>query len=292
VPRDIKRGVKRKKSIAIIGAGRLAGALAVSLHTAGYRIEQIVARANSASLRRARKLAAEVGAVAAEAGKVEIRAEVLWFCVPDSAISDSAKSLADSDSWKGKVALHSSGALTSDEFSLLRRRGAAVASVHPLMTFVRGSRPDLAGVPFAIEGDPKAISAATKIVRDLEAKAFPIHMRHKSAYHAWGTFVSPLLTELLAASERVAGAAGIGRNEARERMLPILHQTLANYARLGASASFSGPIVRGDVATVKKHLKTLRTVPGAREIYVALAAAALRDLPSKNGKALERILKR
>jgi predicted short-subunit dehydrogenase-like oxidoreductase (DUF2520 family) len=96
---------------------------------------------------------------------------------------------------------------------------------------------------------------------------------------------------LVAASERVAEAAGVSRKAAREKMLPILRQTLANYARLGAPGAFSGPIARGDVATVKKHLSVLLKVPQAREVYVALARAALRDLPAKNRDALTKILK-
>jgi len=96
---------------------------------------------------------------------------------------------------------------------------------------------------------------------------------------------------LLAASERVAVAAGVSRKAARKRVLPILKQTLANYARLGAPGAFSGPIARGDVATVKKHLSILRGVPGAGEVYIALAHAALRDLPAKNRSGLEKILK-
>jgi len=104
-------------------------------------------------------------------------------------------------------------------------------------------------------------------------------------------FASPLLIALLAATERVAGAAGVSRKAPRGRMLPILKQTLDNYARLGAAGSFSGPIARGDVATVRKHLQVLLEVPEAREIYVALARAALRDLPAKNRTVLEKILK-
>jgi predicted short-subunit dehydrogenase-like oxidoreductase (DUF2520 family) len=75
-------------------------------------------------------------------------------------------------------------------------------------------------------------------------------------------------------------------------MLPILRQTLANYAALGAPQSFSGPIPRGDVETIKKHLSALRAVPEEREVYLALARAALRDLPARNRAALERILRR
>jgi predicted short-subunit dehydrogenase-like oxidoreductase (DUF2520 family) len=279
-----------KPRITIVGAGNLASALAVSLHGAGYVIDQIVSRGRAVSLRRAKRLAREVGASAAAVARAQIRAEIVWFCVPDGAIASGAESLTQAADWSGKVALHSSGALTSDELALLRQRGAALASVHPLMTFVRGSRPQLVEVPFAIEGDQRAVRAARAIVLDLRGQPFTIRKEQKEAYHAWGMFASPLLTALLAAGERVAGAAGVGRKAARERMLPILRQTLANFARLGAPRSFSGPIARGDLATVEKHLKVLKGIPGAREIYLALARAALRDLPAKNRAALQKRL--
>jgi predicted short-subunit dehydrogenase-like oxidoreductase (DUF2520 family) len=279
-----------KPRIAIVGAGNLAGALATSLRAAGYAIEHIVARGQAASLQRARRLAREVGASAVAAARAHLRAEIVWFCVPDGAIAGAAESLTRAADWKGKVALHSSGALTSDELAALREHGAAVASVHPLMTFVSDSRPSLAGVPFAIEGNPKAVRAARAIIRNLCGQPFTIRKEQKEAYHAWGMFASPLLTALLASSERVAIAAGVRRKAARERMLPILRQTLTNYARLGAPGAFSGPIARGDVATVRKHLKALLRVPDARGIYVALARAALRDLPARNRAALQKIL--
>jgi len=280
-----------KPRIAIVGAGNLASALAVALYGAGYGIDQIVSRGPAASLRRASRLAGEVSASAVGASRAQIRAEVVWFCVPDAAIAEAAESLMGAADWRGKVAVHSSGALTSDELAKLRELGASTASVHPLMTFVRGSRPSLAGAPFAIEGDAKAVRAARAIVLNLQGQPFAMRKKDKEAYHAWGMFASPLLTALVAASERVAVAAGVSRNAARNRMLPILHQTLANYERLGAPESFSGPIARGDVETVKKHLRVLREVPGAREVYIALARAALRDLPAKNRSVLDKILK-
>ena len=266
-------------------------ALALALHNAGYVIDEIISRERPASLRRARRLAAEVGASATPATRAQIRADVVWLCVPDGTIASAAASLSNATDWHGKVALHASGALTGDELAGLRRRGASVASVHPLMTFVPGSRPPLAGVPFAIEGDRKAAQAARAMVLNLGGQPFPIGKRHKQLYHTWGMFVSPLLTALLAASERVAAAAGIRRRAAKQRALPILKQTLTNYAALGASHSFSGPIERGDVGTIEKHLRALDVIPEARNIYIALARAALRDLPAKNRAALEKILK-
>jgi len=284
-------GMARRPRVAIVGAGNLGSALAVSLHRAGYTIESIVARARGASLKRAQKLAAEVGAAAAVSLSAKMRAEVVWFTVPDAKIARAARSFADKIEWKGKVAAHSSGALTSDELDVLRRRGAAVASVHPLMTFVRGSRAGLAGVPFAIEGDAKAVRVARRMVSDVGGESYAIRKRDKAAYHAWGTFASPLFDALLATTERVAAAAGVPRVEARRRIIPILLQTLANYAALGAAAAFSGPIVRGDVDTIKRHLRVLRDVPQAREVYAALATAALRYLPSKKRKELIDLLR-
>lgn len=278
----------------MIGAGNLGDAFATSLHEAGFVIEQIVSRAAGVSLRRAKSLAAEVDASATFLGhdrsNIKIAADVVWFCVPDGAIAGVAKSLATAIDWTGKAALHSSGALTSDELGALRRRGAAVGSAHPLMTFVRGSRPVFAGVPFAIEGDRKAVQAARAIVKDLGAESYSIRAKDKAAYHAWGTFASPLFTALLAASEQVAISAGVKRSAARRRMLPILKQTLANYEALGAAKAFSGPIVRGDVDTVKQHLTVLCDIPAAQQVYVALARAALAYLPAKNKDLLRRIL--
>src|SRR5579872_446995 len=262
-------------------------ALAISLQRAGFAISALVGR--KSSMRTARALAKQLRSHAtSEPAKVD--ADVIWFCVPDSEIAQVAQSWAISSRGKGRVALHSSGALSSDGLADLRRKGFAVASVHPLMTFVPGSRPALAGVPFAIEGDPGAARVARRIVSDLGGRSYPIRKQDKAAYHAWGTFASPLFTALLAATEQVAAAAGVKRPEIRRRMIPILLQTLANYAQFGAPGAFSGPIIRGDVNTVKKHLRALRGVPAAREVYIALARAALQYLPAKNKRLLRQIL--
>jgi predicted short-subunit dehydrogenase-like oxidoreductase (DUF2520 family) len=283
-------GMAQKPSIAMMGAGNLGTALALSLREAGYPIESVIARRGK-SLTRAKRLARQIGASAVLGGE-EVRARVLWLCVPDSEIARVALSLAEKFQGKGKIVLHSSGALGSEILEPLRRKGAAVASVHPLMTFVKRSRPSLVGVSFAIEGDPVAVRAARGIVHDLGSESCAISQREKNAYHAWGTFASPLLTALLATTERVAGLAGVGRKAARQRMLPILLQTVRNYGTLGAAAGFSGPIVRGDLETVWRHLEVLRTASIPRQVYLALARAALEYLPAKNKASLKRLLER
>jgi predicted short-subunit dehydrogenase-like oxidoreductase (DUF2520 family) len=295
----ILRGMVRKRvlvqssvrpTIAVVGAGNLASALAVALHRAGYVIDSVISRDARPSLKHAHYLAKNVMSRTVLVGEATTSADIVWLCVPDAAISGVAQLLASNNDWKGRIVLHSSGALTSDELSSPRRCGAAVASVHPLMTFVKGSKPSLAGVPFAVEGDPKAVRMARRIVRDLGGQAFWIRKQDKVAYHAWGTFASPLLTALLATSERVASAAGVPAGVARKRMLPIIAQTIVNYAAAGAAAGFSGPIVRGDVEVVRRHLQALRAVPEARDVYVALARAAVRYLPGKKPDAMKTLL--
>ena len=159
------------------------------------------------------------------------------------------------------------------------------------MTFVPGSVPSLHGVPFAVEGDAAAVRLARQIVRDLGGEASPFPRSKKSAYHAWGGFTSPLLIALLVTGEKVARAAGLSAADARKKMLPIVRQTLANYAKLGPAGAFSGPIVRGDTAGgpqaregIEENSRSERRVPGAGPSRIPLLAGAQ---PKRAGEALE-----
>jgi len=278
-----------KPVIALIGAGNLATALGLALRQAGYRIDEIVARPGS--LARGRRLARRLQARAVTGSNARLSADIIWFCVNDDAIRTSAEEYAPATGWKGKIGLHSSGALASDELGVLKRRGAAVASAHPMMTFVAGKAAGVSGVAFALEGDAAAVKAARKIAEDLGGHPFQIRKENKVLYHAIGAFCSPLVIALLTLGEKVARQAKVPQAELRRVMQPILQRTIENYVNNGAAASFSGPIYRGDVETIRKHLAALKRVPQARAAYLALAQAAVDSLPVKNRKQLERILK-
>ena len=292
----------RKPTVAIVGAGSLATFLATALNDAGFTITEIIARDTPRSRRRALSLAAKVGARTVTAHSAALDSTLLWFCVPDREIRGAASALAGNLAAhvaahkKNRVpnrvrfAFHSSGALLSRELEPLRKAGIAVASVHPLMTFVAGTHPSLTGVPFAMEGDRAATQVARQIVRKLGGESFSLPAARKAAYHAWATLTSPLLLAFLVTLEEAASAAGLTREDARRKSLPIIRQTLANYSRLGPAPSFSGPLVRGDADTVARHLAALKKHPGPREVYVALARAALRGLPVKNRDGLSRLL--
>jgi len=280
-----------KPRISIVGPGRLGRALAENLINAGYQVDEMVFP-NAQSLRKNRRhLSPRLKTRATILNKAHFHADLVWLSVPDAQIEAVAQSLKSITKWKNKVVFHSSGAVTSDALRGLRNMGASAASVHPLMTFVHGSQPNLEGISFAIEGDAAALRTARRILKNLGANSFLVKKQKKGLYHAWGTLLSPLLLSFMVAAEQVARDVGLSAVDARKKMQPIAKQTLSNYARLGPEIAFSGPLVRGDTAVVRQHLKVLRSIPEARALYIASARSALRHLPVRNRKQLETLLK-
>jgi predicted short-subunit dehydrogenase-like oxidoreductase (DUF2520 family) len=280
-----------KATITLLGAGNLAQALGPALKSAGYKIDFVAARETASSRRRAAMLAGTLEARTQSLNDAGPTSNIVWICHTDDALAETAKLLARKAGWTGKIVLHSSGALSSDVLSPLKRKGASTASVHPMMTFVPGATPRMEEVPFAVEGDTRAVAVARRIVRDLGAESFAIKKTAKPLYHALGSFSSPLIVAALVTAERVGRSAGLSASQTRRLMGPILRQTMKNYAERGAAAAFSGPIKRGDINTVLRHLKELKRVPGASEVYRALVKSALMDLPSAKRKELMRLLR-
>lgn len=280
---------KRKPNVTIVGAGNVARALALLLPKAGQRVQEIVTRQGSKKPRLR-------GPKAVSMAQAKFGTEIVWLAVTDNAINSCARDIATRTDWRNKIVFHSSGALTSDELDPLRRRGASVASVHPMMTFVPGKVPNLKGVAWAIEGDSKAVKAASSIVRSLGGVAFKVVKSNKPLYHAFGAFLSPLLVVHLDRAAELAVRAGIPRKDVPRFMSPIILQTVENlYASLEmkgeTGAALSGPLVRGDIGTIERHLKAL-SKSGAGKLYRALIEAAMEsNLPIRNRAAIRRSLR-
>jgi len=144
------RRLTDKASISLIGAGNLAKALGPALKSAGYKIDFVAARETASSRRRAAMLAGTLGARTRSLLEAGPESDIIWICHTDDALAETAARLARKPGWKGKIVLHSSGALSSDILSPLKRKGANTASVHPMMTFVPGATPHMKEVPFAV----------------------------------------------------------------------------------------------------------------------------------------------
>lgn len=286
------KAIAKRPTVSIVGPGSLGSALAFNLHRAGYDIKFLVVRSRKKAASQTVKLARRVKAKLVVLGETSLDTNLVWVAVPDDAIAAVAEEMAGNQDWHGKTVFHSSGALTSEVLSPLREKGANVASVHPGMTFVRQSMPRLRGVPFGVEGDAAAVRLTKQIIGDLEGTAHSIKAENKVLYHAFGTFASPMVVALMAALEQVGKAAGIKSSHLGTMAAPLLRQTISNYLEHGAAAAFSGPLVRGDVATVRRHLEALRETPQAREVYVSLARTAVEFLPVKNRAKLDNELNR
>lgn len=276
----------KKMAITFVGAGALAAGLAPRLHQCSFNIREIVTRDGLSS----RALARRVGANAASFANATWDAGLVWLAVPDAAIASCARRLARLRGFSAAVVLHSSGALGGEILAALRARGVAVGSAHPMMTFVAGEPPQMRGVWWALEGDARAVRAAREIARALGSRSFSIAAANKALYHAFGALLSPMLVSELTAAGSLGLAAGVPRAKLTRVMAPIVQRTVANLLAHGGPAALSGPLVRGDLATIRLHLAALEARPAERRLYLALAGYAAQKLPVKRRKQLLTLL--
>jgi predicted short-subunit dehydrogenase-like oxidoreductase (DUF2520 family) len=191
--------------------------------------------------------------------------------------------------------LHTSGALDRGVLAPLARRGAATGSLHPMQTFSGRAAPHLRGVIFAVEGDRKARRAAQAIARALGGVPVPIAGPSKPAYHAAGVLVAGHALALVEAAVQTLLRIGFSRRRALQTLLPLIRQMLDNFERIGPRASWTGPVARGDLSTVARHVRAMRRYP--REFQRAYAALALlggrvlSKTPAATIARLERALK-
>jgi len=219
---------------------------------------------------------------------------VILLTTPDGALSGVAGALAKFDEMKlrGKIVLHTSGALDRTVLAPLARRGASTGSLHPMQTFTGRGAPKLERVVFAVEGDRSAAIVARKIALSLGGVPVTINSRNKPAYHAAGALVAGHGLGLIEAATQVLLKLGFRRRDAMRALLPLMRQMLDNFERLGPRESWTGPVSRGDFATVAKHTKALRSYPSEfNDAHAALALLASRVL-SKNSAAASKHLKR
>ncbi len=208
----------------------------------------------------------------------------LLLTVPDGSIGTVASELAGLGApGKGCVALHFSGAQTAEALASLAERGYAVGSLHPLQTIADAERgaERLAAARFTFEGDSAAREAASLIVKAAGGRMLEVRAADKARYHAACVFASNYLVACAAVATRLlADAADISRSEAAEALQPLCWGAVANLELLGLPRALTGPISRGDLETVKRHLASL---DGAtRVLYAELASQAL-DLSVEQG---------
>ncbi|MGB6876350.1 MAG: Rossmann-like and DUF2520 domain-containing protein [Candidatus Acidiferrales bacterium] len=281
-------------TLSIVGAGRLGRVLARSLRRVDWKIAAVVARSEASARAAVRAIGAGY-ALAGVSSRV-LQANIVLIATPDDAIHRVAVKLAriGGDEWRGKIVLHTSGALDDSVLAPLARRGAATGAIHPLQTFSGRISPPLEGVVFAIHGDRRAQRVARRMARAVGGIPVSVRGDAKAAYHAAGTFASPSLLAIIECAMRILMDVGFSRRRAKMALLPLVRQTLANFERFGAKESWTGPVARGDFSTVARHRAALVGKPEeVQQAYSALARLSARLLaahPEKTLLQLDRVL--
>lgn len=215
--------------VAVVGPGRLGTALAAALARAGVDVSGPVGR-----------------------GEAVPRADAVVLCVPDAEIPPAAAASAGAAPLVG----HTSGATGLEA---LAPAGATAFGLHPLQTFAGGEDPSrFAGAGCAFAGEtPGARAAARALAEVLGMHPFELADEDRAAYHAAASIASNFTVTLLAEAERVAESAGIEPAQARTLLAPLVRSTVENWAALGPERALTGPVARGDEATVARQRRAV-----------------------------------
>jgi len=268
-------------------------ALGRRLRECGWKIGAVVTSTEST----ARKAVRSIGAGHAHAflTRQVVAAQVILITTHDHSLIDVAEELArvGAEELRGKIVLHTSGALGSKVLDPVKRCGASVGSMHPLQTFSGVGIPPLDGKVFAIEGDIAAVRMARQMARALGAVPVHIDGAKKPLYHAAGALAAGNVLALMEAATRLMTSTGMNRREAVHALLPLTRQVLENFERLGPRAAWTGPLSRGDYGVVAAHLDAMKDLPAqyaqAYEAVNRLAALVLAQDSSRMLAELDKI---
>jgi predicted short-subunit dehydrogenase-like oxidoreductase (DUF2520 family) len=232
--------------IAIIGAGRVGHALSAALRAARHPVTGPLGRCPDVA-----------------------SAPIVLLCVPDMEIAAAAAAVPPQP---GRLVGHVSGATT---LAPVEAGGHEAFSLHPLMAITANperAQDALRGAGAAVAGStPRALAFARDLATDLGMTPFEVADEDRAAYHAAASIASNFLVTLEAAAEQL-----LGRD--RALLVPLVRATVENWARLGAGRALTGPIARGDEATVTTHREAIEErEPQLLALYDALANAT-RDL--------------
>ena len=274
-----------KPNIGFIGAGMTGTALATRLWQRGYPVVAV----NSRSPGSAKRLASFVGDCTVCGGPQQVAdlASAVFITTPDDVISDIAASIR----WRpGQVAIHCSGVHSIDILEPASRSGAHACCLRPLQTFagLEEAMNNISGSTFALEGDKAGLAVAREMAQALEGNIILLKAGDKVTYHIAAVTLSNYLVALMKTSADLWQSFGIPQEEAVKALLPLLKGTVRNIERVGIPGCLTGPIARGDVETVRKHMTALENgQPEKMDIYRVMGLKTLEIALAKGRISLE-----
>ncbi len=259
----------------MVGAGPVATSLAGGLRLGGVPVLGLWARNGQAA--RVAGSTSGVAAFSAAPPDLLLEADVVVLAVRDDAIAEVAEKLVGTGLITRKhVLLHCSGASSAETvFSSVKEKVGGVATMHPLRSLpeAQQSMRSLAGTTFGIEGDERGVLEALALVEAVEGSALRLDGNQMVLYHAAAAMASNFLVALLDVAGTVISKAGIEKEKGVAALVSLAQGTLDSVRERGCEGALTGPIQRGDVNTVAKHLEALPPVP--LEVYRLLGRQVL-----------------
>jgi predicted short-subunit dehydrogenase-like oxidoreductase (DUF2520 family) len=255
----------------IIGAGRVGQGLARAFRLSGVEVVGLHGRRPSDSATSSGPLPYAL----ADANVVilAVRDEQIDAAADDLVTGRAGKSLLEN----AAVVLHTSGTAEPPSFASLAERGLSGGTFHPLVPFLQPQRAAelLRGGWIGIDGDPAARSAARRLAGHLGARTLDIPRGQKAAYHAAAVFAANFPVVLAALGAELMQAIGVPERSAESAVENLMRAAVSNIDGGSPAAALTGPIVRGDVEMVRKHLAALRRDERLLAVYRRLSLAAL-----------------
>jgi predicted short-subunit dehydrogenase-like oxidoreductase (DUF2520 family) len=264
-------------TLSFIGCGKLGRSLGHLFHRHDvFAPRQVLTRRKGSAEEAVRFIGA---GLAIDDPEALLPADVFMLAVPDTVLAESAERLARSHVLDDRTTVfHCSGAQSSALLASCAEQGAHIASVHPLLSFadpaqvVRDFR-----CHCSIEGDAGAVSMLSLAFSRIGAEVMQIPTESKLRYHAAAVIASNYLVTLTEQALQVIENAGLSREQGRELLLPLMHQTLGNLDRLEPRDALTGPAARGDWPLVEAQQRTLDEIdPRLGCFYMMLAKASAR----------------
>lgn len=246
-------------TLSIIGGGnvgKVLGRLWNRHHV--FRIEDVLCR----RLASADEAVDFIGAGRAVEDVAQLRpADITMLTVPDDNIVPVCAQLAAAGLLgRDSIVFHCSGALPSHALLAARECGAGVAGIHPVRSFAAPEQvaQSFAGTWCGVEGERRALDVLEPAFTALGARLAAIDAQHKMLYHSAAVFASNYLVTLLDVALQAYGKAGIPRKVAQDILEPLVRKTVDNVFRDGPELALSGPIARGDQATVARQYRAVQ----------------------------------
>jgi predicted short-subunit dehydrogenase-like oxidoreductase (DUF2520 family) len=279
-----------------VGAGPVAIALANALSQRGYVVSMISSRTGVSAARLASRFSGTTAVKRPQ--EVADNCATVFLTVPD----DSIESIASATRWRpGQAVLHCSGVTTLDALEVPHSQGAFVGGFHPMQSFL-GSDPSdgsLCGITFGLEADPPLREWLEGVVENIGGRYIHLSGSARALYHASAVTACGLVATLLHLSVELWKEFA-DSTTARQALLPLVGKTLENFQNEGLSGALTGPLMRGDVGTIEKHIGALKEARSELlPIYCHLALAALPiarkkpgQIPRERWEALESALRK